>query len=350
MEHFIEMSRYAGMREDLVQAGGGNSSVKLESGKMLIKASGFQLTEISEEEGYAIVNPQVIIDFFNNTPNNLIVKESEKAVLNEAFISGKKPSIETFLHAITDVYTLHTHPTLVNVLTARKNGMEVLAELFPEALFVDYATPGILLAKEYFSTYSKNKKEQNQIFNIIFLKNHGVIVSDKNAKSVIDKTEEVITKIAEYLGIDVRGYKNVTKLYYDLSEVYDDKSNIVYLSDNASLLDVITEFKDKVWDYTFCPDCIVYCGKKILDLNKDFSLDDIHNYQRQYGKPVIVLLNRKIYIVAQSIKKAREVESVLSFSAQVAYYNKNYSMDLLSEEEQDFLLNWDAEKYRKNMK
>ena len=46
LENFILMSKYAGERFDIVQAGGGNSSVKLEDGSMLIKASGFSLSEI----------------------------------------------------------------------------------------------------------------------------------------------------------------------------------------------------------------------------------------------------------------------------------------------------------------
>ena len=47
MKNFIEMSRYAGMREDLVQAGGGNSSYKKDKDKMLIKASGYQLADLT---------------------------------------------------------------------------------------------------------------------------------------------------------------------------------------------------------------------------------------------------------------------------------------------------------------
>ena len=38
------------------------------------------------------------------------------------------------------------------------------------------------------------------------------------------------------------------------------------------------------------------------------------------------------------------------FSAQVAAYNSDFEMDMLSQEEQGFLLKWDAEKYRTGMK
>lgn len=45
-----------------------------------------------------------------------------------------------------------------------------------------------------------------------------------------------------------------------------------------------------------------------------------------------------------------EIQSVLSFSAQVMKINEGLECDVLSEAEKDLLLNWDAEKYRKNIK
>lgn len=55
MKGFVKISKYSGMREDLVQAGGGNSSFKISDDKMVVKASGFQLADVTEEDGYALV-------------------------------------------------------------------------------------------------------------------------------------------------------------------------------------------------------------------------------------------------------------------------------------------------------
>ena len=52
LNKLIKLSKYAGERFDLVQAGGGNSSVKLENGEMLIKASGFILSDVEINNGY----------------------------------------------------------------------------------------------------------------------------------------------------------------------------------------------------------------------------------------------------------------------------------------------------------
>ena len=56
LKNFVEISRYAGERFDLVQAAGGNTSVKLKNSEMLIKASGFLLSDVAENNGYSKVD------------------------------------------------------------------------------------------------------------------------------------------------------------------------------------------------------------------------------------------------------------------------------------------------------
>ena len=56
IESLIKLSKYAGMREDIIQAGGGNTSVKIDNETMFIKSSGYQLSEMEENVGYSKVN------------------------------------------------------------------------------------------------------------------------------------------------------------------------------------------------------------------------------------------------------------------------------------------------------
>ena len=96
---------------------------------MFIKSSGYQLSEMEENVGYSKVNYKKIVDYFKT---NLEIKRSdEKNLLEDTLIEGKRPSIETFLHSITEKYTLHTHPVLINVFTSRANGMKELKSMFP---------------------------------------------------------------------------------------------------------------------------------------------------------------------------------------------------------------------------
>ena len=146
MDGFIKISKYSGMREDLVQAGGGNSSYKISGDEMAVKASGYQLADISGEEGYALVNPRIIREKFLNCKSlDTLTDSDSKMFLGEAFIKGGRPSIEIFLHSISGKYTLHAHLLVVNVLTCRQGGMDALKNIFPDSLFVPYATLGIEL-------------------------------------------------------------------------------------------------------------------------------------------------------------------------------------------------------------
>jgi len=335
---FIKESKYAGMREDLVQAGGGNSSYKPSATRMYIKASGYQMTEVSEKDGFVIINPKVIRDYFLNVgSSDSVTEEVGKDVLARAVVAGSKPSIETFLHAVSGTYTLHTHPTVVNILTCRKDGMDVLKEMFPQALMIPYAKPGIDLAKAYFKAY----RESGRRSDIVFLQNHGLVVSADTAEEVISRTEYVTGAIEELLHMDKTDCHNAT----DIWRLFPEK--VVWLVNDRNVIGTYRNIGN--WYASFCPDCVVFLGKKFLDI-KEIQAREVENFRRQYGEPSVVTYHGSIYIIADSVKKAREIESVLSFSAQVMAANHGMDCNLLSDEQQNELLNWDAEKYRKNVR
>lgn len=344
IKNLIKLSKYAGMREDIIQAGGGNTSVKINDETMFIKSSGYQLSEMKENVGYSKVNYKKIVDYFKN---NLEIKRSdEKELLENTLIEGKRPSIETFLHSITEKYTLHTHPLLINVFTSRKNGMKELKSMFPDSLVIDYQTPGIFLAKEFFNKFLKLENPQKA--NIVFLKNHGLIVSGKNMDEVIELHESILETLENKLKVNMQAYRNSTFLFKKLEDFIEN--NIVYLCENSRIKNFIENNSIEDINYCFSPDSLIYCNKKILLLNKDDDmLEVIKNHSLKYGNFNVVYFENELYIIAPNVKKAKEIESVLSFNLQVLELNKNDEMDFLTEEEQNFLLNWDSEKYRKNL-
>lgn len=231
---------------------------------------------------------------------------------------------------------------VVNVLTCRKGGMTVLKELFPEALIVPYATPGVELAKAYFNAYKQTTNENTKINDIVFLQNHGLVVSADTADEVIEKTEDVTKKLEYYLNINLEAYHKLTTLW----ENFTDK--IVWKVTDKNVLNVYE--KIGAWRNAFCPDCVVFLGKVFLKLDEDFTPSDIESFMEKHATPVMIDYVGDLYIVADNVKKAMETQSVMSFSAQVMLLNDGYECNLLSDQEQNFLLNWDAEKYRKAMR
>lgn len=351
MQGFIRISRYAGMRNDLAQAGGGNTSVKLDGQIMLVKSSGFQLADVSENSGYSKIDYRLIAEYFKENikagDQSVLTEDAGNALLTKAQMAGGRASIETFLHAVTGKYTLHSHPTLVNILTARKDGREILEELFPEAVYVPYRKPGAALAETYYKICRAAGQPE-----IIFLESHGLVVSGDSAERVIGRTEEVLEKIAAYLGVSYEAYPNATKLWNAFADVPAFADRIVYLSENRYLSretgdgDILNEDK---WNHAFCPDCVVYGSKKPLFLADDFCAADIAAFIKRNGIPAMVCYKGYFYILAESVKKAQEIENVMSFAAQVQAANLSHEMQYLSEGQQDALLNWDAEKYRRKL-
>ena len=346
VKELIQISKYAGMREDLVQTGGGNSSVKLGPGCMLIKGMGVQMADMRSGTGYSVVDQRVFQTFFSQYQGESVTAEQGESLQAKAYLAGSRPAIETFFHALTGRVTLHTHPVLVNVLTARTGGMEILKELFPDALTVGYASPGLALGVAFFEQMRQCGLDST-FKGIAFIKNHGLLVSGDSTEFVMGQTEAVLDKIAAYLHYDNRANKHVTELYGWLAEVCDMEDNLVYRARNAdiqSAWDALAENK-----HTFCPDSVVFCGKALLVLDHGSEAEQIKTYIHRFGVPSVILYDHQTYLVASSMKKAKEMESVVSFSAETAALNRGHTVDLLPEEEVNFLLDWEVEKFRKNM-
>ena len=169
-----------------------------------------------------------------------------------------------------------------------------------------------------------------------------MLISAETADEVIQKTEEVVRQLELFLGCNFSDYHMETILW----KYFEDK--IVWCVTDKNVLDIYA--KHGLWSYQFSPDCIVFLGKSVLKLeNGDLSIQ-IAKYREKNGEPVILAYDGKLFIIASSVKKALEIQSVLSFSAQVMDINCDYACNLLSDEQQDELLNWDAEKYRQNIK
>lgn len=353
MQDYIRISKYAGMRNDLAQAGGGNTSVKPDDHIMLVKSSGVQLADVNERDGYSKVDYRKIRDYFKDHvepyEKDVFTEELGKKLLQEAQIDGARASIETFLHAVTGKYTLHSHPTLVNVLTARADGMETLHSLFPKAVFVPYRKPGAALAETYYKLY-REQQAQGADGSIIFLANHGLVVSGESGEAVIRQTEQVLEKIAAHLGIDDSANRNATRIWETIGQIDMLRDNIVYLSENRYLSQEYAGSKlveKGIWNHAFCPDCVVYANKNLLQLKQDYDRQDIEDFIECYGLPTLVYYEGHFYILAESVKKAQEIENVMSFAAQVQYADIGHKMCYLDGAQQDELLGWEAEKYRR---
>lgn len=348
----VEISKYSGMREDLIQAGGGNTSAK-DDKYMYVKASGCQLSEVRDGFGYSKVDYKhlnaLMEDFLKEKQihDKETLSKIENDMLNKCLVEGNRPSIETFLHAMSGKYVIHSHAMIVNILLDTENGIGILKTLFPDAVFVDYYAPGLRLAIACYKEYKKSNKS----LDVVFFKNHGVLVSDNTYENTIKKNEDIVNKIAEYLGINNQAETRSTRIYDMLKIKFQEFNGIVYHAQHKKVVDYAAILNGKEWNHRLSPDSIVYIGKKILSVaNEDELKMEIQIFGDNYGIPGVIVCNEQVYIVSENIKKAKDIESVLAWTADILTSTNVDDICSLKEDDINFLLNWDAEKYRKSMK
>ena len=174
ISEFRELSRYASKHPEFVQGGGGNCSVK-SNGKMIIKASGYFLKDISDTKGFVIINLK----------NKRVVKNK-----------NLQPSLETAIHFLLGKYIIHTHPILIGAMVCSKEGKYLFRKLFHgnPYFWIKFARPGKNLAHVVRNTIKKHKIDINTNL-VLFLENHGVFISSDNKRECITLHQQIIKKL-----------------------------------------------------------------------------------------------------------------------------------------------------------
>lgn len=338
-----KLSKHVGERFDLVQAGGGNTSVKLNN-IMYIKESGVHLTTIDETNGYVVIdNHKLMRDIKNNNTKDVLQYN--------LFGNKKRGSIETFMHSNLKEYTVHIHPIQTNRILVSNEARHICNKLFQKALVIDYLTPGIKVCNEIKNKYNGE--------NLIFLINHGIIITSDKIEDIYYLLEDVIHKFTENDCIFFEKYKRTNDISKQINDVFckdinNDINNdinknnnykcvISYLCDDEVINRYYKEKRHLFIEKPAYPDALIYCG--VIPLCS-IETNDIDEYKKKYNEtPKIVIYKEHIYIVSHSLQKCKEIEDVFKSNLMImdSVYDKNY----LSTEEICFLNNWDAEKYRK---
>ena len=336
---FVQLSKYCGERYDLVQAGGGNISFKIDN-FLFIKSSGCLLSDMEINKNYVCLNKTNIEQNLKNiiTENKKQRELESKLLCDESilFLKKFKPSIETTMHSLTKKYTVHLHPLQFLSICALENCYELLKKKFKNFCFIHYFTPGIDVALELLKKYNGE--------NLIFLQNHGIVITSDNIEEIYEILENTINQLENIIEKNFDDYKQTNYISKLMNKITNNLT-ISYLSDDIYLKNISNTCINM---YPFFPDKLVYCGIDIANLNNNYDVDqeNIINYQNKYNElPKIFYLNQKIYINSNSIKKCIEIESLLK-SHILCYHQNNI---ILSNKENNYLNNWDAEKYRKKL-
>lgn len=198
----IKIARAIGNQPDYFQGGGGNLSFKTDANTMVIKASGYRVSDMNATTGLAAVNYPPIRNFYEKQASHLdietLIAENKKLVLENTISDNanlpSRPSMEVGFHAIGGPCVIHSHSVYANILNCSFEGKEIITELFPKAINIPYHTPGAPLTVSI-------QKQLNTDSHIIFLENHGLIVWAETAEHALELHEQVTMQIKKRFGI-----------------------------------------------------------------------------------------------------------------------------------------------------
>jgi rhamnose utilization protein RhaD (predicted bifunctional aldolase and dehydrogenase) len=294
------LSAKLGQNLDLVQAGGGNTSLK-DDGTLWVKASGKWLARATEEEMFL---PVPLTDILGSMDG-----DSE---YTEEFItsSGMKlrPSVETSMHAVLPQrVVLHVHSVRTIAWAVRTDVPGALHDRLNGLCWewIPYVHPGVVLGREIRNRLSSQP-------DVLILGNHGLIV----AADDFDSAETLLDEVERRLDLPVRPAPPA-----DLEGLSHPGFTIAPDDEVHALATDPVSFKIANLG-TFYPDQCVYLGpalaKARLIPGKGVLVE---NGLSRAGREVLISVKRVIERVTQPVRTLPDCEV-------------------------SRLLNWDAEKYR----
>lgn len=331
------ISKAVGILPDMVQGGGGNTSVKLDGQLMAVKASGFALKQITPMEGYVVVNYADIKNYYENVDFSSGIDYekdatdyAKKCIVKFEGLKELRPSVEAGFHSFLKKYVIHTHPVYANILCCSKTGRETVQRLFGGKdygfLWIPYINPGFTLSLKIKEGIEECLKTQGRFPEVIFMENHGLIVSSDDPQQCIDLHAEVNRLIREDLGI--------TESYPEIKLVRQGEETMVsqtgYLTRFIRENGIEPDFFSQVSLY---PDQLVYLNSNIPT-----------------GKLGIDSTSGKIIYKAGEQEAMTIEETLLGYIYVVDHIRKcGLPIKTMSSRDTHFINNWESEKYRKTL-
>ncbi|HHW00831.1 MAG TPA: class II aldolase [Clostridiaceae bacterium] len=337
------MSQTVGKRIDYVQGGGGNTSVKLNDELMAVKASGYKLNQITENEGYVVVNYKNIADYYDKVDLNSGVdyeKDSgefvKKNIVEFERLKGKnlRPSVEAGFHSILARYVIHTHSVYANILCCSAEGREIAEKIFKDEdfafIWVPYINPGFSLTlkiKEGIAEISEKKGKKPEA---VFMKNHGLIVNSDDLDRCIKLHDRINNIIKDYLGIK----EDYPQICVEKVDENTFVSKTKYLSDYFKNNTIDEDFFDRNSLY---PDQLVY-------------LNDGISFEGGNGRININTSTGGIIYKANFNEAVTIEETLLAYIYVIDWVQRSgLKLQTMTQEQISFIKNWESEKYRKSL-
>ena len=202
------MSRRFGHDPLLVQAAGGNISVKSDPHRMLIKASGVRLSDLNARAGWASGDPDALRRGLTRIRSIRSGRCREKAYASLLGRASKNPpwrvSMEAGFHvAIKERYVAHLH-SVVGILLGmmpERRARTLVGSIWEEPLhvqFVPASIPGYELVRQMIPDTGFPHREQTHLW---IQRNHGLVWSSRSRQALTKNVLRFEHKLRRFFGL-----------------------------------------------------------------------------------------------------------------------------------------------------
>ncbi len=361
LSQLVKFSNFYGSNEELVLAGGGNTSAK-DGDIMYIKGSGTRLATITANGFVKMSRSKIAEIFTKNYPDN--DKEREALSLADLMAAKlpdqeyKRPSVETTLHSLfPQKFVLHLHPSMINGITCAVDGKIWAQKLFGDSvLWIEPCKPGYILAKICYDTLNQYKIETGKDADLLLLANHGIFIASDTVEGLDEKLFFVMSKIRGEISVEADlsvgefdGEKAQT-VFNTMVDFFGEDSVITYEPSVESLKYAESEENFKKIYEPFNPDQIVYCKPYPIYIDDISELENkVNSYKNKYGflPKIIFVKDCGLYGIDYSEKGSETAVMLFNDAIKIAKYAENFGgASALPKELTDFIVNWEAESYR----
>jgi rhamnose utilization protein RhaD (predicted bifunctional aldolase and dehydrogenase) len=343
LEIIVELSHEFGT-QSYVKGGGGNTSVKNDT-TLWVKPSGTTLGGLTVDSFVAMNRAKINELYDVETPaepaarEDLVMNLMAAAVENDA----GRPSVEAPLHNVFDAtFVVHTHPVAVNGMTCAKGGESACAELFPDALWVEYIDPGYTLCMEVRKRIETYKASLGREPALLVLKNHGIFIAANSADDIRTLYRRVMDALsAAYQKAGVT----------DRLAIAETSANAETVATIQSLFGDDAAFVAASGRFSFAPgpispDHLVYA--KAFPFTASLTAESVASYKSERGyAPKVVVSGDCIYGIGTSQKNADLALELAQDGAQVMQLAAAFGgIAYMTDDAREFIENWEVESYR----
>lgn len=203
----LALTRSLGEQDrDLVILAEGNTSELLTDGRLVVKASGARMRDVTPAD-FVVVELAPLVDLITSPS---ATQDDLTAALDAGMVDGRRRrgSIETLVHVAVQAvkpaaYIGHTHPTAVIGLLASVHAETAFeyaaysdeAVVIGRPLYVPYATPGIELGRVCYQRLVTYVDQHGDLPQLVTLGNHGIVAIAPTTEGV-DGISDMAVKAA----------------------------------------------------------------------------------------------------------------------------------------------------------